>query len=81
MENNTHQHSHSNDDDDFKLSSHTLAVLQEFLAEQALKQQVEESLVSENADDSFSEDWQLSQFWVPRTHSKLIMSTRTNQQM
>lgn len=52
------------DTDPPQLSAETLTALQEFLLEQSLKK-----------DDSFEEDWQLSQFWYDEFTSSTLSRT------
>jgi len=57
----------SGEDSDLELSSSTLAALNEFRQEEAVRQQVQEDLLSGKAaiqpGAQVDEDWQLSQFW------------------
>ncbi|KAK7392748.1 hypothetical protein VNO78_21195 [Psophocarpus tetragonolobus] len=55
------------DDDEPVLSSHTLAALKEFLAEQQRESDVVDSEVS-----LVSEDWRLSQFWYSAETAKTV---------
>ncbi|XP_030377632.1 protein-lysine N-methyltransferase CG9154 [Scaptodrosophila lebanonensis] len=52
-------------DDDLTLPADTMAILNEFLAERAQREQEEEQrIVNKTGKDAhFEEDWQLSQFW------------------
>ncbi|XP_061387711.1 protein-lysine N-methyltransferase CG9154 [Musca vetustissima] len=53
------------EDDDICLPADTMAILQQFLAEKAQREQEEMEKVQQKAgkDTEFEEDWQLSQFW------------------
>lgn len=56
------------DDDVPQLSSETLAALQEFLLEQSVKK-----------DDSFEENWQLSQFWYNEETTQILSEAAISQ--
>lgn len=66
----TAQYSPAEMDDVPALSAETLATLQEFLQEQALRRMQEEQLLAQATSgvaaeqERFEEDWNLSQFWV-----------------
>eukprot|EP01114_Cavostelium_apophysatum_P001142 TRINITY_DN10978_c0_g2_i1.p1 TRINITY_DN10978_c0_g2~~TRINITY_DN10978_c0_g2_i1.p1 ORF type:complete len:236 (-),score=28.91 TRINITY_DN10978_c0_g2_i1:52-711(-) len=60
-------------DDDLKLPADTLAVLNQFLAENAERQQKEEADAKSTAFiDQFEEDWNFSQFWYTRDTANRI---------
>ncbi|XP_075149997.1 protein-lysine N-methyltransferase CG9154 [Haematobia irritans] len=62
------------DDDVTTLPADTMAILQQFLAEKAQREQQELEKIEKKAgkDAEFEEDWQLSQFWYSQSTKEII---------
>ncbi|CAN0879169.1 EEF1A lysine methyltransferase 1 [Linum grandiflorum] len=54
------------------LSSHALAALHEFLAEQSRSEEAEETNGGETSVELVSEDWRLSQFWYDKSTAETV---------
>ncbi|KAM7351361.1 protein-lysine N-methyltransferase CG9154 [Cochliomyia hominivorax] len=66
-------------DDDISLPADTLAILNQFLAEKAQREQEELERIEQKAgkEAQFEEDWQLSQFWYSSNTKKCLGSAVT----
>lgn len=71
------------DDYTTSLSADTLQILQQFYMEKQKQEEEEEKLLKNNDLDkkqaeNFSEDWQLSQFWVSHNHHHYNIDKKKN---